>query len=211
MRGRVLITVLLTLLLCAAAFAAEARTYTVQPGDTPGEIAGKFAPSLSELREANPRVNFDVLQPGAKIVDPRPEPAELKRLEGEVATLKDQLAQMTELHNTRTHELAVSQGLKGVLDARVAELEPLAVQAEAYRDRFWSWVSGLAAAFIVALIGIARQMRARGQLDRKIIGLQKDVARARLDGTMDVAAPRSPEASRPARANGADTGAHHPH
>ncbi|MEK7631145.1 MAG: LysM peptidoglycan-binding domain-containing protein [Patescibacteria group bacterium] len=205
-------TVLFVLIaLCVIATNSEARTYTIQPGDTPSEIAGKFTPSLEELRAANPRTNFSVLSVGDKVVDPRPEPAELRRLEGEVARLKGELGGVTKERDDHVRELAASHGLNDTLDGKVAELEPLANQAESYRDRFWSWVVGLAVAFVLALIDIAWQARVRRRLDRKIINFQQEVARARADGVMAAAASRAQTASRPARANGADTGAHHPH
>lgn len=193
----------------AIATAAEAkRVYVIQPGDTPSELSAKFAPSLEELREANPGVDLGMLTVGKQVRNPYPEPAELKRLESEVAGLKDQLARVTGERDAAKREQAATEGLNAGLNLRVAELEPLANQAEVYRDRFWSWVSGLAIAFVLALIDIGWQMRVRRRLDRKIISLQKDVARARIDGVMEVAAPRSQSASALRRANGADTTAH---
>jgi len=205
MRGLLEAVLFSLIAILAIATAAEARTYIVQSGDTPGEIAGKFAPALSELREANPGVNFSVLQPGARIVDPRPEPAELKRLEAEVTRLKGELAQVTGERDARTRELAVTETRNSMLNAKVAELEPLALQAESYRDRFRGWVGMLLAMLSITVILIVLHWRIRRSLDRRILDLQQEVARARNEGVMSAAAPRSAGASAPRRANGADT------
>ncbi|MEK7650032.1 MAG: LysM domain-containing protein [Patescibacteria group bacterium] len=182
-------TVLFALIaLVAIATSAEARrTYTIQSGDVPGAIPGKFAPTLKQLQEANPRVNFDTLRVGDEIVDPRPEPAELEAAKRKSDELAAQLEAATSELTTRTKQLAASRGLNAMLNTKVAELQPLADQAESYRDRFWGWVGGLTAPLVFAFIDIMWRMRVRKRLDDKIIGLQRDVATVRSEGAKAVA------------------------
>lgn len=46
------------------------ETYTVQAGDTPGQIAGDFGITLAELEAANPDIEFDPLAIGTVLVIP---------------------------------------------------------------------------------------------------------------------------------------------
>jgi uncharacterized small protein (DUF1192 family) len=196
----------------AIASSSEGRqVYVIQPGDTPSELSAKFAPSLAEVRAANPGVDFNTLTVGKQVRNPYPEPTELKDLEGEVSRLKGELARVTGERDAARRAEAASVELNTKLDAKVAELKPLADQAEAYRDRFWNWVSGLSALLGVAAILNILAWRVRRDLDRRVLDLQQEVARTRAEGVMAAAAPRSDAASRPARANGADTTAHHSH
>ncbi len=191
--------------LCVVSADADARRiYTIRQGDTPDGIRFKLAPSLEELRAANPKVNFSLLRVDDEIVDSRPELADIKKAEQQIANLTEKLGAITTGRNTLMRELGASRGLNVTLDEKVRELQPLADLADSYRARLWLWTGSLVGV-CVFLLGISTlQARVHSRLDRKILDLQQEVVYARLDSVMVRAPSQSNGVSR-SRHSDADT------
>lgn len=188
MRG--LVVVLFMVVAVTIASSAEARrTYTIQPGDTPDGLRLKFAPTLEELRRANPQINFGSLQIGKNVVDPRPEQSDLDVSLREIADLHAKLVSITGERDRLRGELSSAGTHIDELRVRVDKLEPLAADADRYRDRFSRWVGVLVVALVIALITTWVQVRARVQFDRKILEVQKELAAERSE-TANVLARR---------------------
>ncbi|MBI4121633.1 MAG: LysM peptidoglycan-binding domain-containing protein [Candidatus Ryanbacteria bacterium] len=174
---------------------AEARrSYTIKSGDTPDGIRLKFAPTLEDLRAANLSINFNLLQVGDEIVDPRPERSDLEESIRKIGDLTSRLESVTVARDQFERELKASRTSNKALEAKNAELSPLAVSAERYRDRFTTWVGILSVGLVCALLSMVWQRYTRGSLDREIAGLQKEKAdlRTRIQGRgipLDFVAP----------------------
>lgn len=196
MRGS--LRLFLVLVMMWAATSAEARrTYTIQQGDTPSGLPTKFAPSLEDLRAANPKINFSLLHVGDEIIDPRPEFSDIQKAEREIVELKTKLASVTTERDTRMSELATSRLRADDLQFAVEELLPLANQAKTYRDRFWSWVGGFGAGLGLAIMVIGWQIYSRGKLNDTVSRFQCENAQYRSKLTkagvvLDIVEPELP-------------------
>jgi|GEM_PF-3275643 len=177
-------TVLFMIALCVIATSAEARReYMIEEGDTPGELPEKFTPSLEELRRANPKINLRTLQVGDVIVDSRFEEGDVRDRDEQIKKLEQELAAITRDRDGLRAKLTVAEKGISEVTARIEVLEPLASQAETYRDRFWGVVSVLSLLLAVAVALFVWQTYRRGKTDQVTLNLQKEnsVYRARLE------------------------------
>ena len=166
----------------AIASSAEARReYTIQPGDTPDGLRLKFAPTLEELKRANPQINFSLLQVGKDIVDPHPEQSDIEASLREIVDLKAKLADVTSERDNLKSGLSRAEVHTSELEARVAKIAPQAATARYYQDQFNWWVGVLGVVLAIALAITWLQVRARGRLDHKILETQKELAAERSE------------------------------
>lgn len=117
---------------------AQSGTYTVQPGDTLSEIAGRFGVSVEELIAANGIANPNLVASGSQLVIPgvyiAPDPAAIET-RSIPAYPGESLAALARRTGQELELLAILNNLDG--SQRLFPGRPIAVPVEAARGALW--------------------------------------------------------------------------